>query len=365
MVILQALFAFVTRSAGKILNAIFGWAVHALFGKTTPRDQTLLSVLVAAAVAWPLLAIGVVAPKVAALALTFVPLSSSVPSWIVRVVWLVLAVAVPVVLGLTIAARAPAHAPAEAFWRRVLRGFPLTLGLALAFIVMFVSVPLMRLASLLRRERSTDIPLVTDASSYETVAAAVVEALNRHGFQLVAARPRWWVRAPMRLLAFFGGAAFAPFVPRAIAYYVGPGLELSFYASGVLLRGKGTRQSWARGIVGETVVHSRGFETFAPKAQELEREIRRVWTAFDEAPTRSKNASGLMARLDELARDLAKLDVPHDDWQVLYRQLLQVERVVRGRPQLLDEVTPAKAVPRRPSRATSSAAGPGVVARRD
>jgi hypothetical protein len=348
MVILQALFALVTKSAGKILNAIFGWAVHALFGKTTPRDQTLLSVLVGAAVAWPLLAVGVAAPKVAALVLTFVPLSSSVPSWIVRIVWLALAVAVPVVLGLTLAARRPAHAPAEPVWRRVLRGFPLTLGLALAFIVMFVSVPLMRLASLIRRERSTDIPLVTDASSYEEVAAAVIAALNRHGFRLKAAQPRWWVRAPMRILAFFGGAAFAPFVPQRILHYAGPGLEVSFYASGVLLRGKGTRQSWARGIVGETVVHSRGLETFTAHAQSLEREIRRVWDAFDQTSRKSKDAAPLLARLDELARDLAKLDVPHDDWQVLYRQLLQVERVVSGRPQLLDEVTPANVRPKAP-----------------
>jgi hypothetical protein len=66
MALLQALLALITRSAGKILNAIFGWAVRALFGQTSSREQTFLSVVVAAAVAWPLLLVGVAIPKIAA-----------------------------------------------------------------------------------------------------------------------------------------------------------------------------------------------------------------------------------------------------------------------------------------------------------
>src|SRR4051812_11229006 len=123
MAILQALLALITKSAGKILNAIFGWAVHALFGRTSARDRTLLSALVGAAVAWPLLAAGVVAPRVAAFALAFVPLPKSVPSWIVRLVWLGLAIAVPVALGITIAARQPQGPSQESLARRILRGF--------------------------------------------------------------------------------------------------------------------------------------------------------------------------------------------------------------------------------------------------
>lgn len=340
MVVLQALLALITKSAGKILNAIFGWAVHALFGRTTSRDQTLLSALVGAAVAWPLLVAGVVAPKVAALALAFVPLPKSVPSWAVRIVWLALALAVPVVLGLTIAARQPADAPREPVWKKVLRGFPLTLGLALAFLVMFVSVPVMRLVSLVRREKSADIPLVTDTSSYHEVAERVVEALNRHDFQLSSAEPGWWVKAPTRILALFGGTAFAAFVPQKIEHYEGPGLAVSFYTSGVLLRGTGKRQSLAHGLISETVTHSRGLETFSPEAQKLERRIRDVWTSFDEAQGDRATTKALLERVAGLEHDLATTDVPHEDWQALYRQLLQVERVLRGEPQVLDAAAP-------------------------
>src|SRR4051812_33216250 len=115
MALLQALFALISKSASKILNAIFGWAVHALFGRTSPRDQTLLSALVGAAMAWPLLVAGIAAPKVAVMVLAFVPLPHWVPSWTVRIVWIVLAVAVPVALGLTLGHRRPAHAPRESY----------------------------------------------------------------------------------------------------------------------------------------------------------------------------------------------------------------------------------------------------------
>ncbi|MFL5454823.1 MAG: hypothetical protein ACJ78X_00325, partial [Myxococcales bacterium] len=91
MAILQALISLISRSAGKILNAAFGWAVLALFGRTTPKEQTVLSAVVAAAAAWPLLLVGVAFPKAMVFVVSFVPLSKSVPSGILRIVWIVLA----------------------------------------------------------------------------------------------------------------------------------------------------------------------------------------------------------------------------------------------------------------------------------
>jgi len=313
MALLQALLALITKSAGKILNAIFGWAVHALFGKTTARDQTLLSGLVGAAVAWPLLVVGIAAPKVAALVLAFVPLPHAVPSWIVRLVWTTLALVVPIALGLTLAARRPRHAPAEGWAIKVLRGFPLTVGLALAFIVMFVSVPIIRLISMVRREASADVPLVTDAAAYHDVAARVVEALNRHGFGLQASEPSWWVKAPTRLLAWFGGAAFSGFVPQRLEHYTASGIEVSFYTSGVLLRGKAQRVTWAHGLIVETIVHGQGLQTFSAAAQQIEREIRRVWGVFDTAPEAHTGSRLLLKRVATLAGDLTKLDAEYEE----------------------------------------------------
>jgi hypothetical protein len=359
MAILQALLALVTRSAGKILNAVFGWAVHALFGKTAARDSTFLSALVAAAAAWPLLVAGIIAPKVAAFVLAFVPLPHAVPSWIVRLIWTTLALFVPVAMGLTLAARQPRRLRADPVWKRVLRGFPLTLALAAAFLVMFVTIPVIRLIALLRRQKSADIPLVTDNEAYHQTAARMVEALNAHGFELRSAEPGWWTKAPTRILSVLGGRAFAGFVPERIEHYVGKDIVLSFYTSGVLAKGKGQRVTWAHGLIVETAAHSEGLQTFAPKAQEAERRLRDIWRAIAIDAPQARNGY-LVSAVEELARELATLDVPYDDWQAIYRQLLQVDRAVRGQRQLLDAVTAThtpKPSAREPSRSSPSFPG--------
>ena len=341
MAILQALLTLLGRSAGKVLNAIFGWAVRALFGQTSSREQTFLSAVVAAAVAWPVLLVGIAFPKIAALLLAFVPLSHRVPSWIVRLVWLSLAVLVPVAVGLALAAKAPPHAPRESFGKRMARGFPITVGLAVAFIIMFVSVPVMRFAALVRRFESADVPLVTTAATYDEVAERIWRVLARHGFGLGPAEPGWWVTAPIRILTWFGGEAFRAYLPNHLAHFVASDLELSLYPSGALLRGRKDKVTWAHGLIAETVVHSEGLETGAPEAQALERDLRRLWKIYDENPTAHAGSPSLLARLDEIAHSLGDLSVSFDDWQVLYRQILQVERATRGERQLLDDEAPA------------------------
>src|SRR5436305_11771064 len=200
MAAIQALLAAISKSAGKIVNAIFGWAVRALFGQTTAKEQTFLSIIVGGAVAWPILLVGIVIPKIAALMLAFVPLPHWVPSWIVRLVWTGLAVIVPVAVGLAVAAKAPPPAKHESVAKRIARGFPITIGLAAAFLIMFVSVPIMRVAAILRGRKTAKIPLITEAAAYHEVAGKMWEGLNRHGFDFHRGTPGWWVAAPTRIL---------------------------------------------------------------------------------------------------------------------------------------------------------------------
>jgi putative superfamily III holin-X len=337
MAILQALLTLISKSAGKIVNAVFGWAVRALFGQTSAKEQTFLSAVVGAAVAWPLLLIGVALPKIAALMIAFVPIPHWVPSWTVRLVWTGLALLVPVGVGIALAAKAPPHSPPESMVKRIARGVPVTIGLAIAFIIMFVSVPAMRFAALVRGKKSADIPLVTDVHAYHQVAARLVDVLRRHGFPLQTRQPGWWVAAPTKILNIFGGDSFRAYVPDELENFVSPNLELSIYPSGILLRGARQHLTWAHGLIAETVVHTDGLQTTDPGAQGLERQIRQVWKVFDEDVVAHAGSVRLLARVGDMTRDLGALDVEFDDWQVVYRQLLQLERAIHGSRQLLDD----------------------------
>jgi hypothetical protein len=67
-----------------------------------------------------------------------------------------------------------------------------------------------------------------------------------------------------------------------------------------------------------------------------------VWKTYDENPAAQAGSPRLLARLDAITHALGELAVPFEDWQVIYRQILQVDRAVRGERQLLDDEAPAQ-----------------------
>ena len=249
MAIFQGLLALITRSLGSILSALFGWAVVALFGPTSSREKVWLSALVGAAAAWPILVLGAIWPRVAAMLLTFAPLPSWIPSSLIRAVWVTLAVIVPFALGTAVAARSrgpavpipgtrrmasSAGSPDSAARRapvheskivRLFRGIPITLAIAASFLIVFITVPLQRLRSMIRRQVDIDVPLVTDAQGYPLVAEEIAATLSRHGVKVAPTTPDWTVTAPSRILSRLGGPSFDAYVPRRFTQFEGPRLE--------------------------------------------------------------------------------------------------------------------------------------------
>lgn len=338
MAILQALFSLILKSAGKILNAIFGWAVVALFGRTSPKAQTLLSALVAVAAAWPLLLVGIAFPRVATFALAFVPLSSHVADSTARFVWLGLAVLSPMLVGLVVAAKAPPGAPREPFVLRLLRGFPITAGIAAAFIVMFITVPALQLVSVARGRKDEHVSCITDGEGYVTVTGQIDRMIDLYQLGAIRTAPSWWLSGPAKVLQALGGKALRGFLPERLSYWKGHDLEVAFYPSDVLIRGKNKGTAWTHGLLAETLARGPGLQTFDSKTQDLERQIHQVWKVYDDNPTAHRGSRLLLSRVREITDELAKLKVDYDDWQVVYRQTLQLARALLGEPQILQSV---------------------------
>ena len=349
MAVIQAVLALISRSLGRITSAIFGWAVVALFGQTSASEKTMLSALVAAAAAWPVLLLGIAMPKVTTFVLGFIPLPDWIPTWTVRAVWIGLAVAVPFAVGLTMALRqqtGTALSPTRPVDRssrlkQMLRGVPTTIGIAAAFLVVFVTVPALRVISFVRRRIDVQVPLVTDADHYAEVAARVAQVLTDHDFPVREAKPGWWMTVPSWILLRVGGPAFRDHIPERLAYFRGPRLEVALYPTGLLLRGSEQDTAWAHGLVVEALTDAPALQTFDPRAQDLERQIRRVWSIYRENPPAHEGAPVLAGRVAEIASELSRLPIDYDEWQIVYRQTLQLGRALTGEPQLLG-VTPSE-----------------------
>jgi MFS family permease len=364
MAVIQAVLALITRSLGRITSAIFGWAVVALFGQTDPSERTMLSALVGAAAAWPVLLLGIMAPKVSTFVLGFVPIPDWVPSWTVRLVWIALALVIPFAVGLTLAIRRPRGtalsakpraAAQEPALKRLLRGFPTTIGIAAAFIVVFVTVPALRVASLVRRRVDLQMPLVTDRDHYQTVAGEIARVLTLHKFAVREAPPGWWMTAPSQILIRLGGPAFRDHIPERLAYFRGEKLEVALYPNGVLLRGSTQDTAWAHGVLAEALTSAPALQTFDPRAQDLERQILRVWSIYRENPPAHEGSETLRGRLEEIAAELGQAPLTYDEWQIVYRQALQLGRALEGDRQLLEQASPER--PARPQSATGKEPG--------
>ena len=336
MAIIQALVAFVSRSFGKILSALFDWAVVAIFGYASGTEKVFLSALLAAAGAWPLLLLGVAAPKVAAYVLAFVPIPEWVPSSVVRWFWIGLALAVPLAVGAAMAARQPEDRPKRSWPVRLLRGFPITVGLSAALSITLVTVPVLRLISAARRRKDVQVPLLTDAASYAQVAQRIPTILDEHGRVVGRVRPPWWLTAPLRVLSAMDHDAFQSRVPADLAYFAGRDLTLALYPSGLLIRGRPDVLAPAQGLVVEGVSDLDVWQTSDPRAQAIERRIARLWQAARGNGTEPpESAPVLAARFREIVRAIEALAVAYDEWQIIYRKALQVSRALEGKPQLL------------------------------
>ncbi len=335
MAVIQTLVAFIGRSASKVLNAIFGWAVRALFGTASGAEQTLLAGVVAMAAAWPVLLVGVAFPRAAAFALAFVPIPKSVPASMVRAAWFVLAALLPAVVGLALALRRPSGTRSESTLLRLARGYPTTLALAIAVWMSFVTVPIVHLLTIAHRRADAHVPLVTDTSGYETTATRIQHVLDAHGFALASAEPPAWASAPVIVLRTLGGSAFRDYVPRHVAHFAGPTMEVTLHPNSLLLRGVPGRLAYAQGLVVEALAPSDAFETTTPETQAIERQIRRIWRVLAASPPAHTDSRWLRSRLDDVVADIAALEAPYEEWQVVYRQALQLARALDGESQLL------------------------------
>ena len=336
MAILQALISLISRSASTALNAIFGWAVLALFGQTAPKEKTLLSALVAAAGAWPLLLVGIAFPKIALFAVSFVPLAKSVPTLWLRLVWIALALLVPIVVGIVVAKRSPPQNLPEPKWKKLLRGFPITLALAAAFLLMLVVAPAQKIASLIKGKEVVRLPAVMrNKLLAPEVMRALVGSLAAHDIQVREASPPWTMTAPSKILLRIGGQAFAHMVTEHIEYRKNDRLEVAVMPNEAVLSGKPDEVARARALAMEVYAPREVSETFSPVAQGLEKQIKRVWSVYLEKPHQHRSAPALVGRVNEIASELAESNLPPDEWQVVYRLLLQLDRALRGDRPLL------------------------------
>jgi hypothetical protein len=328
MAIVQALLAMVFRSSGKLLNTAFGWATVMLFGRVAQDRQIYLSMIAFGSVIWIMALLGIAFPWFATFLFSFVTLPAWIDRNLVRLVMLVAACVIPGVVGLlSLKMMEPGQRPrgAAGTLGTVLRGYPYTFGLALTLILMTIFAPVIKVRNMARRWTSEHVPVIIRPTDYLDVVTSVQDALRKGGMQTTRRRASAMLRVPTRILTTFAGGAVNHLVADQLTALHGDGLEVLAHPSDLVISGRETVAARARAILAERLTFSPAYLTWDKEANEIEDALRAIWS--DQAGGREALHQGL-ARLADVERRLHTESFPFEEWDVLYRETLVVERKI-------------------------------------
>jgi hypothetical protein len=331
MAILAALLAAGSRFAGKILTTALGWASTLLFGRVSGSRQYLLLAITFGSVIWMVLLAGVVLPDVGTFLLVFVPDQDLVPEEVIRALMLIGAAIVPGVLGgltllLTDTERTPRRIAGA-----VARGYPLTALLAVLLVFLAGLAGFRKARSLARGWTDAHVPLVVQPGRYDDVAADLERALDAAGLEVERTPAPAVMSKPAQWLAMVAGGASASLVPQRMIQLDGTDLDILIYPMDLLISGDPKLVSRARAAMASRLTTSAAHMTVSAEGQEVEDRLTRLARPSAETPDIPRRfddaAAAELASIDEV---IAELEIPYEEWEVLYRERLQVERDLRA-----------------------------------
>ena len=360
MAILGALFAFGSRFVGKILTTALGWASTLLFGRVPASRQYLLLGITFGSVIWLVLLLGILLPNVGTFLLAFVPGQDVIKEHIVRLVMLVGAIVVPgVVGGLTVLLTEPEARSPRRIVEGVARGYPLTALLAVLLIFLALLAVFRKARSLARGWTDAHVPLVVLPGRYDEVAADLERALRDAGLEVAPTAAPATMSKPARWLAAVAGTGGGALVPERMIQLDGTDLDILIYPMDVLVSGTPPLVARARAAMASRLTTTAAYQTVSAEAQAVEDRLARLSRPEAEAPRFDDDAVAAFTAIDE---ELATIEVPYEEWEVLYRARLQVERDLRAGAMAGEAVLGAATPGMPPSGIRGALAGAGRLA---
>lgn len=325
MAILSIIFSFIGRKIGDIVQAIFGWSITALFGRLPRKKSIAVTVALIFSLAWPLFVLGLFLPGVAGWALAFLPLKQWLSPLTLRIIWASLAVVSPPIVGLLVHWAAPATK--GSVLRTAIAGYPLALGFFLSFVVTAITVPIVKLFSLVRGWSDTHVYVQPRPHRYREVLHELAEACARAGLMIEIVPPPRRMMIATNILRFLAKSAISPIVAEELLMVRGKDLELTLYPSDLLLRGTPKKVAHARAMMTRTDIDADAYLVGSPEGQGIQDELGRLLDVVREHEARGHNVGGMAnRRLVEIWRSMNRAELEFDEWVMLETIARRLER---------------------------------------
>src|SRR5438445_77870 len=155
----------------------------------------------------------------------------------------------------------------------------------------------------------------------------------------------WMLRMPTKFLALFARSAVAPLVADFLTTLVAPSIEVLVHPSDIVIMGRDFDAVRARAILAEHLTYTKAYLTWTKEANQIEERLGALWRS----PT---SVASAQRQLAEIHGQLRSLKLSYEEWEILFRQRLLVDRQLSGAAPLMspEAPPPAESTPRASSR---------------
>ena len=326
MTILVSVFGIAGRFAGDLLTSALGWASSLLFGRVPRSHQIFLVLMMAASFVWLIMLLGLLLPSIASLLLSATPHPPFVDRAWLGFALLVAVVVLPLGVGLAgYLVPAQGERPERiSIPLEILRGYLLT-PLIVGLLIFLAGVGLSRkLRSKRHGWADTHVPIVVKPGGYGKMVVDLHDALASADLSTAAEDAPWVLTMPAQLLTRVAGSNVRKLRPDRLMTLTGHDLKIGVYPSDIAISGATRERTRARSAILSRLTTTSAHLTMSAEAQEVEDRLSRLAGSAD-ANTSMSPADARVAfePIDALLLDLA---VPTDEWDILYRMRLQIER---------------------------------------
>jgi hypothetical protein len=322
MTMVVSIFGILGRFAGDLLTSALGWASSLLFGRVPRSHQVFLVLMMAGSFLWTILVLSLLVPGIASLLLAATPHPPFVDRAWLGIALLLGVVFLPLGIGLAgylVPAQGERAGGADVV-RDILRGYllaPVISGL----LVFLAGVGITRKIRSRRHGWSdTHVPIVVKPDGYEQLVVDLQVALASAELPVTAEDAPWVLTLPAQVLTRVAGSNVRRLRPDRLVELAGPGMRIGVYPSDIAISGVSRDRTRARAAILSRLATTSAHLTTSAEAQELEDGLGRL---AEPGGLRGPDVATAFAAIDAQLLDLA---VPTDEWDILYRMRLQLER---------------------------------------
>jgi hypothetical protein len=272
---------------------------------------------------WLLLVAAALLPGLGTFLRTSTPFVANADVAIVRFAVILSIVALPILIGLAgyLAPASDERARGLAAIVQILRGYPLAIVMG-AMLLFLPAIGIDRKVRSLRRGWSDiHVPIVVKPGGYERMVADLEAALQAADLPVTVSEAPGILTVPGRTLSLIADGSVRGLVPDRLVELTAPELEIGIYPSDIAISGRDEERLKARAVIVSRLATSSAHFTTSSESQALEDRLAHV----------ARRGGAVDGELDDIDAELLTIDVAAEDWDILYRLRLQVERdALRG-----------------------------------